>query len=67
MWNDTGEDRVVLMLHIERPMPFPGTLLRDGFLAAIRHSAFIQEARRAIAEWDRAAAGDRRDDTLPAG
>lgn len=65
VWNDTEEDRVVLMLHIKRPMRFPGTLLRDGFLAAVRHSPFIQDARHAIADWDQAAAGNQRGDVVP--
>lgn len=60
VWNDTAEDRVILMLHVERPMRFPGTLLRDGFLAAVRHSPFIQDARRAIAEWGDSSAAGRR-------
>lgn len=67
VWNDAEQDRVVLMPHLKRPMRFLGTLLRDGFLAAVRHSPFSQDARRAIADWDRAAAGDRTGGSAPAG
>ncbi len=53
VWNDTDEHRVVLMLHVKRPERFPGTLVRDGFLAAVRRSPFIQDARRNMEAWRR--------------
>ena len=51
VWNDTDERRVVLLLHIERPERFPGSLVRDAFIAAARHSPFIQDVRRNIDTW----------------
>ena len=51
VWNDTDERRVVLLLHIERPERFPGSLIRDAFIAAARHSPFIQDVRRNIEAW----------------
>ncbi len=57
VWNDTDERRVVLMLHIKRPERFPGSLVRDAYLAAVRHSPFIQDARRNIEDWRRANSG----------
>jgi beta-hydroxylase len=56
VWNDTDERRVVLMVHIKRPERFPGSLVRDAFLAAARHSPFIQDARRNIENWRRSVA-----------
>jgi beta-hydroxylase len=53
VWNETDEDRVVLILHVKRPVRFPGTLIRDAFLAAIRSSPFIRDARQAIERWER--------------
>lgn len=57
VWNDTDERRVVLLLHIRRPERFPGSLLRDVFIAAVRHSPFIQDARRNIEDWRAAHSG----------
>jgi|SRR5690554_12797 beta-hydroxylase len=53
IWNETDEDRVVLILHVKRPMRLPAALVRDALLAAVRRSAFIQDARRALDRWDR--------------
>ncbi len=53
VWNDTDERRVVLLLHIERPERFPGSLVRDAFIAAARHSPFIQDTKRNISAWRR--------------
>ncbi|WP_119459915.1 aspartyl/asparaginyl beta-hydroxylase domain-containing protein [Rhodospirillaceae bacterium SYSU D60014] len=52
VWNDTEEERVVLIIHVKRPLRFPGSLVRDGLLTAIRKSPFIQDARRAIEQWE---------------
>jgi len=54
VWNDTDEDRSVLLLHINRPQRFPGSMLRDGFLAALRHSRFMQDGLRNLEEWEKA-------------
>ncbi len=53
VWNDTDERRVVLLLHIKRPERFPGSLVRDAFLAVARHSPYIQDPRRNIEAWRR--------------
>jgi ornithine lipid ester-linked acyl 2-hydroxylase len=53
VWNDTGEDRIVLLLHINRPQRFPGSMLRDGFLAALRHSRFMQDGLRNLEDWEK--------------
>lgn len=51
VWNDTDERRVVLLLHIERPERFPGSLIRDAFIAAARNSPFIQDVSDNIEAW----------------
>ncbi|HZD54167.1 MAG TPA: aspartyl/asparaginyl beta-hydroxylase domain-containing protein [Woeseiaceae bacterium] len=53
VWNDTDEDRVVLLLQIRRPERFPASLLRDGLLVAMRHSPFVQDALRKLEMWPR--------------
>ena len=50
--NDTDELRVILHLHVLRPMRFPGSLLGHGFLRAVRMSPFVQDARRNMIRWE---------------
>lgn len=40
------EERVVLLLHVKRPVRFPGSLFADFFLWCVRVSPFIQDALR---------------------
>ncbi|MFC5413211.1 aspartyl/asparaginyl beta-hydroxylase domain-containing protein [Dongia soli] len=54
VWNDTAETRVVLFLQFKRPLRQPGRVLGDLFLAAVRHSPYVQEARRNITAWEAA-------------
>lgn len=51
VWNHTAEDRVILLLHIKRPLRAPGSWLQAIFFGMIRHSPFIQDARRNMATW----------------
>lgn len=44
--NDTDEARVVLLLDVDRPMRFWGRIVSRAFLAGIRSTAYVQEARR---------------------
>jgi len=54
VWNDSKEDRVVLLLHVKRPQRFPGSVLSDGFFAALRRSAFVQDGLRNLEDWEKA-------------
>jgi beta-hydroxylase len=51
--NDTQEDRVVLLMHIRRPVKFPASLVRDAIFGAIRWSPFVQDSRRKQRERER--------------
>ena len=51
VWNDTDEDRVILLLQVARPLRFPGNLISWLFLTAIRHTPFVQAARRNMVSW----------------
>lgn len=51
VWNATEETRVVLLIQFVRPARFPGSLIAGLFLAGIRRSAFIQDARRNLRAW----------------
>lgn len=60
VWNDTDEMRVVLLLHIRRPLRFPGSLVGGFIYHAIRKSPFVRDGYKNVAEWEKsyaAAAG----------
>ena len=46
--------RIVLLVQVKRPLRAPGRQIADLFLAGMRRSPFVQEARRNMADWDRA-------------
>ena len=46
VWNETDEDRVILLLQVERPLHGWGLILARIFMTAIRWSPFVQDARR---------------------
>lgn len=54
VWNDTDELRCVLLIQIKRPVRWPGRLFSDLFLAAVRRTAFVQDARRNLGAWEQA-------------
>jgi beta-hydroxylase len=56
VWNDSGEDRVILLLHLKRPLRFPGSALRDLFFAALRASPFVRDGMRNLERWEKAPA-----------
>lgn len=52
VWNDTNETRVVLLIHVRRPLRFPGSLVGSLIFNAIRHSPFVQDGRKNLAAWE---------------
>jgi len=52
VWNDTDEDRVILMLHLKRPLRFPGSLLRDLLFVVLRASPFVRDGLRNLERWE---------------
>lgn len=52
VWNDTDQERVVLLIDFERPMHLPGRLVSRAFLAALRRTAYFRDARRNQAAWE---------------
>lgn len=51
VWNDTDEDRIILLLHVKRPLKFPGSVLRDTFFSALRASPFVRDGLRNLDQW----------------
>lgn len=62
VWNDTGDDRVILLIHFERPLRQPGKAIADAFLWLARRSPFVTTTLKEIGAWEtryaRAAADD---------
>jgi len=54
VWNDTNEDRIILLLHLKRPLKFPGSALRDLFFTALRASPFVKDGLKNLDQWDKA-------------
>ena len=54
VWNDTDDDRVILLVQFDRPLRFPGNLLYKAFMRGIRWSPFVQDAKRNVLKWDKA-------------
>jgi ornithine lipid ester-linked acyl 2-hydroxylase len=54
VWHEGSSPRVILLIQVRRPLRAPGKQLAALFLAAIRHSPFVQEGRRNMAAWERA-------------
>lgn len=54
VWNDTDQTRIVLLIQFARPARFPGNFLAALSLAAVRRTAFVQDARRNLLSWDTA-------------
>jgi len=48
VWNETEEDRYLLLIQIKRPCRWRGNTIQNLFLWAVRHSRFVQDIRQAI-------------------
>ncbi|MFS0851473.1 aspartyl/asparaginyl beta-hydroxylase domain-containing protein [Novosphingobium panipatense] len=48
VWNETDEDRYILLIQIKRPCRWKGNLLQNAFLGAVRHSRFVKDITKAI-------------------
>ena len=54
VWNETGENRVVLLIQFRRPMRQPGKFLADAIVSLVRNSSFVQRALRNLPYWEAA-------------
>lgn len=52
VWNETDQERVVLLIDVERPMRAFGRMLSRSFLALLRRSAYFRDARRNQYSWE---------------
>ena len=52
VWNDTDQPRIVLLCQVGRPLRWPASWAAWLFMAYIRRSPFVSEARRELRGWD---------------
>lgn len=52
VWNDTDEQRVVLFFDVDRPLRPLGRLINSLMLAGIKHSPYVQDARKNMLAWE---------------
>ncbi len=52
--NDTDEERVVLLIHFDRPMRSPGSWIGSSVMRAIRWSPFVRDGRENNLAWENA-------------
>jgi beta-hydroxylase len=52
VWNDTDEDRIVLIFDFDRPMRPMGTLVNRALMWAIKRTAYFKDAERNLKSWD---------------
>ena len=46
VWNDTDEERTVLLMQFDRPMRLPGRLFSKAFVGLLKMTAFFKEPRK---------------------
>lgn len=52
VWNDTDEERVVLIFDFERPMRPLGRLLNAALMWGIKRTAYFKDGERNLKNWD---------------
>lgn len=50
--NGSGDYRVVLLIHVRRPLRLPGSLAGNAFMAAVKRSPFITDGIRNQQAWE---------------
>lgn len=54
VWNETEEQRVILLVQFRRPTGWIGRLVGSAFLGGVRRSRFVQDARSSLGGWEKA-------------
>lgn len=52
VWNDTDQERVVLIFDFERPMRWLGRMTNAVLMWGIKRSAYFKDAQRNLKSWD---------------
>jgi ornithine lipid ester-linked acyl 2-hydroxylase len=66
VWNETDEERVILLFDFDRPMRFWGRALNKTFIALMKRTAFYQEPKKNMVDFEQRfeAAAKRHNDNL---
>jgi beta-hydroxylase len=63
VWNDTQEERVILLFDFDRPMKWWGRAVTQAFLRIMKMTAYYQQPKKNLLDWeDRFEAATRRAD-----
>jgi beta-hydroxylase len=52
VWNDTDEERVILLFDFDRPMRFWGRFVTKAFISAMKFTAFYQEPKKNMKDFE---------------
>lgn len=52
VWNDTDEERVILLFDFDRPMRFWGKVVHRSFIAALKRTAYFLEPKKKLPALD---------------
>lgn len=53
VWNDTNGLRAILFMDVVRPMRFPASLINKAIIQTIKHTGYIQDAKRNQEAWEK--------------
>jgi len=53
VWNDVDKERVVLLMDVVRPFPFPLSVLNEWIIQLVRISPFVQDGLKNELEWEK--------------
>jgi ornithine lipid ester-linked acyl 2-hydroxylase len=52
VWNDTDEERIILIFDFDRPMRLPGRVVNKALMWGIKRTAYYKDAERNLKDWD---------------
>lgn len=52
VWNETVDERAILLIDVDRPMKLPGRVVNAVFLRALKWTAYFQDAKRNLTNWE---------------
>jgi beta-hydroxylase len=52
VWNKTDQERVVLLIDVDRPMRLIGRLISQLLIFGVRRSRYVQDARKNLKTWE---------------
>lgn len=53
VWNDSNQERIVLLVDVDRPMRLMGRIISRMLIFGIRRTAYVKDARKNLEMWDK--------------